>query len=392
MKNYNQILSFLFCLLILSSCEKKQVSNPSDYDCVLTFQDQSETHPYNTEYHAALDGIAPYLPAMQVSTLNANNEMWSGSVGYADIPNNVAMQACTKTMVGSISKIFTGVLIMQLVEEGVVDLDDPLSNWLEASLIDPIENANEVNIQQLLNHTTGIRDYLGVSNHIDAVNTSNYILTQVEKMELIHGKSAEFTPGEKYSYSNSNYVLLGLIIEKARNMALWDVIDEYIVLPLGLQNTVMGTESKPIPSGTARPYLAMSNYKFFDIYQNSVADAATGDGGISSNMQDLVIFLNALKNGELVSEQTFQQMLDTKVEINDSGKAFYGLGIETIEIDNYGVIIGHGGSTSSYFANLWYLRDENAIIAFGSNCRFDSFGAEKHLDEFFDKIFETTIE
>jgi len=164
-----------------------------------------------------------------------------------------------------------------------------------------LANADEVSLKQMLNHTSGIPDYLAAKAFVDAINIDNLLLTQEEKLEYAYGKKATNKPGEEYSYSNSNYVLLGLVIEKLRKMDLWDAVDIYIAQPLNLTIAKMGTETNPIPEGTARPYIATRDEKFMDIMQNSVADAATGDGGIATNMQDLAIFIKALFTGQLTS-------------------------------------------------------------------------------------------
>lgn len=359
----------LFCLLTFGACQEPQVTLPSVYDCEMTFEDDTQAHPHAAAFQAELDKVTELLPGMQASIFSADG-IWSGASGMADIPNQVAMEPCHKLMVGSISKVFTGVMILQLQEEGILSVEDKLSDWLDQSLIGTIENANDVTLRQLLNHTTGIKEYLDADNHVDAVNIPFYQLTQTEKMELIQGKNARFAPGEKYEYSNSNYVLLGLVIEKARNMPLWDVVRIHITEPAGMSNTVMGTHDMPIPTGTARPYLSTGGYKYFDIMQNSVADAATGDGGIASNMQDLIIFMNALFSNTLMSQESFDQMQTLTVTFND-GNAQYGLGLETFETDNWGTIIGHGGSTSSYSSFFFHFPEYEGTLAFSTNCRYD---------------------
>lgn len=363
----------LVTILCLAACQEPQETEPSVYVCQQSIEDLSNTHPNAAALQAELDRITELAPGIVASVQNPEGLMWSGASGMADIPSAVTMAPCHKLMVGSVSKIFTGVLIMQLQEEGILSLEDPLSDWLDQELIADIANANEVNIQQLLNHTTGIKDYLSVGYHVDALNIPNYKLTQREKLELLHGKNAEFDPGEKHSYSNSNYVLLGLVIEAARSMPLWDVTEKYITSPLELFNCVMGTHENPIPSGTARPYLHSGNGKFYDMYQNSVSDGATGDGGIASSMQDLILFFNALRKGILVKDETYQLMQDLKVSLGDGADdEFYGLGLELSESNDNGPVIGHMGSTSSYTSFLFYLPDLDGTIALSMNGRKDS--------------------
>jgi len=374
MKKYSIIL--IIALVYFSACQEPQVTLPSVYNCNLTMEDDSDTHPHAAAYQNELDELTKYLPGVQLTVMTDDGKMWSGAAGMADIPNKVAMQPCHKTMVGSISKTFTGVMILQLQEEGLLTVNDKLSDWLDQELIAQIANANEVTLRNLLNHDTGIPDYLNAEFHFDAINKPFYKLTQTEKMELIQGKNAEFAVGEKYSYSNSNYVLLGLVIEKARNMPLWDVVRIHITEPLGLENTMMGTHDDPIPAGVARPYLAVRNYEYVDIMQNSVSDAATGDGGIISCTQDLVLFMNYLRSGSLISLESFDKMRALAIPSSDGDS--YGLGIETIDTD-YGTAYGHDGSTSSYLAFLTYFEEQNVTMAI-------AFNGASEKSEAYDKI------
>lgn len=351
--------------MVLSiGCQEEQVSDPIIYACTPT-QAIVNNHPLSDQYQLILDRTTEGVPGIQFSILKNDTISFHGSSGVADIPNNVALMPCTKTMVGSISKIFTAVLIMQAVEENLISPDDLMQDHLPLSLIEGIENHQEITIRQLLNHDSGIPDYLGVDWHVDAINTSNYTLTQKEKVMLIHGKSEQFPPGEKYEYSNTNYVLLGLIVEELRNQTLWEAIDQYIAIPLGLQNTVMGTHTQPLPEGTARPYVATGNSKFVDIYQYSVADAATGDGGIASCTQDLITFMKALVEGQLVSISTFEQMMQDRVDI-EANEEWYGLGLEMFT-SSEGLVVGHTGSTSSYNAILFYYPEKDTYISVAMN-------------------------
>jgi len=351
-------ISIIALTILFVACDKPEIIEPSVYNCSLSFVDESTTHPNNTELQNALDEIATLTPGVQVSVRTADGKRWNGSAGMADIPNNIPLQPCHKLMVGSVSKIYTGVLIMQLHDEGILSVDDLLKDWLEADLINNIENADVVSLRQLLNHTSGIKDYL-------------YKLTQREKLEYIYGKSADHAPDEAHTYSNSNYVLLGLVIEKARNMTLWDAVDTYISQPMGFENTVFGTHDEPIPAGTARPYWASRNQKYIDIIENSVSDAATGDGGIAANTQELNVFIENVFNGTLVSNEALSMMRNDSVDVDGQTyphweNEFYGLGLEIYHTE-HGVAYGHTGSTSSYTAYLLHFPEKNMTLSIAYN-------------------------
>ena len=379
-----------FCLLVFTiGCQEEQVSDPIIYACTPT-EMLNNNHPKADQFQMILDQTTEALPGIQFSVLQNDTLSFHGSSGMADIPNNVALMPCTKTMVGSISKIFTAVLIMQAVEEKIVDINDLMQDHLPLSLIEGITNYEEITVRQLLNHSSGIEDYLGANYHIQSLNVPNRKLTQEEKIHLIDGKDERFPPGEKYEYSNTNYVLLGLMIEEIRNQNLWDVVDQYIIEPLGLHNTVMGTHDQPLPEGTARPYLATGNLKYIDIYQYSVSDAATGDGGIASCTQDLITFIKALANGELVSSDTYERMMQERVDI-EMDKEWYGLGLEIINSSD-GLIIGHTGSTSSYNALLFYYPERETYISIACNGLGENGEALQAINDSWDDLINLALE
>lgn len=363
---------FILALIILcTSCEKAVLVAPSIYACDLAFTEDSAAHPKSSQFEAAMEKVEAYVPGVQIAVRSKDGQVWLGAQGLADIPNQVAYENCTKTMIGSSSKMYTATLIMQLQEDNILSIEDPISKWLDAAMIEKIENADQVNIRQLLNHTSGIRDYLSVEHHINALNTPNYKLSPAEKMAYIYGKPADNAPDAHYTYSNSNYVLLGLIIEKARAMPYHEAVVNYINAPLGLQNTVAGTTENPIPTGTARPYFAVRNGKYTDIMPFSVSDAATGDGAMATNMQEALLFIEGLFNHTLVSEETLTQMMEENVKMESpdlfgEGKSA-GLGLEHIVHEKYGSVIGHSGSTTAYWAQLFHYPESQVTIAVAFN-------------------------
>lgn len=368
MKMYALALVLLAGLL---ACQEAEQVNPAIYECNLSTA--SGQHPQAAEFQALLNEVAMVTPGVQVALRTPDGHTWAGAAGMADLPNGIALQPCTQMMVGSISKIFTSVLILQLQDEGVLSVDDPLSQWLDEGLIGAIENAETVTLNHLLNHTSGIRDYLSTEQFINAVNTPYFLETQEEKLQYVYSRPAYHAPGERYTYSNTNYVLLGLVVEAARRMPLWEAVSAFITEPLGLRNTEMGTHSQPIPPGTARPYLATRGNKYYDILQHAVSDGATGDGGIAGNAQDISHFIEALFEGALISDAALVQMTEQRVPTGLEEADFpqwpdeeYGLGLSRWNTP-YGTAFGHTGSTSSYNAYLFYFPEPRATLAIAYN-------------------------
>lgn len=395
MKKYFLII---LCLCSFYACESDETVAPASYDCQLSGPDDTEDHPQKDALDRALEEIGLSTPGVQLSIKDRNGLWYNRAFGRADIPNEVNFEACTKSMAGSISKTFTAVLIMQLQDEGILSVDDMLKDWLEESVIGEIENADQVRLRHLLNHTSGIKDYLGIKQYITALNTSYLLESQEEKLRYIYGKKAELPVGERYSYSNTNYVLLGLVVEKARNMPLWDAVDTYIVQKLGLLNAQMGTHEVPIPEGTARPYRNIRGSRYEDVMHLAVSDAATGDGGIASNMQDLNLFFLGLFNGQLMSEAAFQQMTDSELLLVGEGEEdfpqwpgeSYGLGISLWNTPK-GLAYGHTGSTSTYEAYSFYFPDNEVAISIAYNAA-EGRGLGQKQRVFREKLFDILLD
>ncbi|MEL6654488.1 MAG: serine hydrolase domain-containing protein, partial [Bacteroidota bacterium] len=371
------------------------VISPTLYECQLSADDDSETHPLRTELEAALAELSSVQADAQVAIRSADGLSWTGAIGMADIPNGVPMETCTRSMVGSISKTLTATLIVQLQDEGILDLDDPISDWLSQDLIGELANANESSIRHLLLHTSGIPEYLATEQFITTLNTPNLLETQAEKIRYAYGKKPTNAVGERHYYCNTNYVLLGLIVEQARQMTLWEAVDTYITQPLGL-NLVMGTHQEPIPEGTARPYLAVSQTQYRDMMSNAVSDAATGDGGIASSAFDLILFIEALFEERLTSAEGLKEMIESRVltgpdmaDFPNWGEEEYGLGLNRFDHPQ-GVAFGHTGSTSTYNSFLFYFPDKKVSVAISYHLDGDTdiWDARRALRE---KIFELLL-
>lgn len=358
MKTSLLVITGLF--LVLTGCKKDPIIADETYNCNLSFNDNSTSHPKRIRFENSMKTLEQIVPGIQVSVRSLDGNIWTGSQGFADINNGITTKTCSRYLVGSVSKMFTSVLIMNLQEEGLLSIDDPIKNLLDTELINKIENANEVTVKNLLMHTSGIKEYIGAKFQIDRLNNSKLLLTPSQKLEYIFNESADFEPNQQYGYSNSNYVLLGLIVEKLKSIPLEKAVEQCISNVLSLKNTTQGTSENPIPAGTSRPYLDLGNGQFQDVMDFALSDAATGDGGIISNTQDLLFFIENIVNNVLVTSTSYNQMLSNRVEIKTD--KWYGLGFEQ-ENKEHGFRIAHSGGTEGYISFLMNYPDSNVTIA-----------------------------
>jgi D-alanyl-D-alanine carboxypeptidase len=170
------------------------------------------------------------LPGIQAFVRTPDGQTWSGSSGTSDLRRKVPMQRDSVLRVGSVTKTFTSVLVLKLVEEGKLSLDDPLIKWFPG-----VPNAEAITIRQLLNHTSGIPEFIP-KVMMRSIFPSTYWKPQ-EIVDIITREKPLFTPGSDWEYSNSNYFLLGLIAEELSGKSFTQLLHEQIIDPLQLEHT-----------------------------------------------------------------------------------------------------------------------------------------------------------
>ncbi len=356
----------------MCSCEPEDLPPPETYACTPLPAEQL-THPLAEQFQALLDADLPFTTGVQVAVTDARGLSWTGAAGYADIGAGVRYTPCMRGAVASITKTVTAALIMEAQEDGLLDVDRPLSDYLDASLLTDIANAPGASLRQLLSHTSGIPDYLTLRQTLDALNEPFLRLSQEDKLDYARGIDAVHPAGSAFSYSNSNYLLLGVVLERIYERDLTAVFEARVSLPLKLGGFAMGAEADPIPEDIPRPYLALAGGKFQNVIASAVSDAATGDGGVLTNMAELEVFAKALFSGALVSEASLAEMTAPVSALSPDQSDFdfypdeaYGLGVTRYNTP-IGVAYGHTGSTSSYNSTLLYFSATGASFAITRN-------------------------
>jgi len=174
----------LACLLSIMACQKEDpIRDISIYECNLAFAEDSDNHPKAARFESAMEKVKSIVPGVQIAVRSKDGNVWLGAQGLADIPNQAPFEKCTKTMVGSLSKIYTAVTIMQLQEDNILSIDDPISDWLDATMVSEIANADKSTIRNLLNHNSGIYDYLTVEHRVNSLNIPFFQLSPEEKCQ-----------------------------------------------------------------------------------------------------------------------------------------------------------------------------------------------------------------
>lgn len=283
--------------------------------------------------------------------------------GYANMEWKIPCEPDTKFRLGSITKQFTAMLIMQLVERGQVKLDGKISDYLPYY---PKETGDKITIHQLLTHTSGIFNYTNDAEFF--VKERFFPLKPEELTKKFSGKELDFEPGTKWNYSNSGYIVLGAIIEQATGKPYEQVLQENILTPLGMSNTGYDHWELIIPkraSGYDRVFDKYQNSEYLDM---SLPFAA---GSLYSTVDDLFIWGEALYTDKLVSFESLRKMMTPYME-----NYGYGLGIRKISMndgkDSITAVTHSGGINGFNTFMTRYLEDRNTIILLSNTVPFNA--------------------
>jgi D-alanyl-D-alanine carboxypeptidase len=357
-------LLLLASAVLLGSCEKETETTPAQNNCHLGVKN----HPDAAKYQKIVDKFME-AGAVGVSvTIKSPQGVWSSASGKADLQGNVDLSPCHTLRIGSISKTFTSAVILKLQEEGKLNVDDLASKYLPEEYIKNIRNLDKSTIRNLLQHTSGIHEYLGIEGLLAIQNLSVKRLSAEENLRSIFGKKAQFEVGKKSSYTNSNYLLLALIIKNVTKKTAYEAVTEMIIKPLGLKNTYAATD---YPASLSRGYFDVFNNGLMkdltEIDHNAVGGQDMLDGGLISNSYDLAIFMEALKTGKILSAKSIAEMEPSSVVKADVPEELtyikdYGLGLFILDVDGKKAI-GHGGNVQCFNGIAYYFPEQKISVS-----------------------------
>ncbi len=388
----------MFQLLMLSfvcACtEKDEVFEASFYECKSGIASNNLQHPLaNTMDGLAQDFITKGVPGMMISLRNSEGQ-YTVSKGKSDLASDVDLKPCNSTRVGSTVKTFTAVTILKLWEEGLLGLDDPISTYLPSAVFEEIANAEKSTIRQLLNHSSGIHNYIQDAKFQTAsLNNLVKAWQPEELLEYSRGQNAYFPIGTDVRYSNTNYILLGMIIEAVTGIPFYKVFEEKLFRPLDLSYTSFAA-TDPVPHGIIRGYVDLySNLNLINATYYSGWDYYSADGGLISNTSDLSLFMEKLFQGEVLSEASLSEMMDWMApndKDNDGFETFYGLGIFQI-ITDHGPAYLHSGDAIGYFASMVYFPNQDIAISWACNANYGKIDAIVQSKEAMERIFKSLV-
>ncbi|MEV0407666.1 serine hydrolase domain-containing protein [Actinoallomurus sp. NPDC050550] len=267
--------------------------------------------------------------------------------GVADVRSHAPMRRDSRFRIGSMTKPFVATVVLQLVGERRVVLDAPVERYLPGVVRGHGNDGRLITVRQLLQHTSGLPDYLTYLTPREVLKDplAHHDTRDLVNIALAHPPA--FEPGTRWHYSNTNYLLAGMLIEKVTGHTYGEEIRRRIITPLGLRETYVPGDASAIPGPHPRGYVRPGEgAPLMDItaINPSVAGSA---GEMISSGTDLDRFLDALVRGRLLRPAQRREMMKTRPTGNPDGRA-YGLGLESRPLPCGGLYWGHGGDIPGY--------------------------------------------
>ena len=301
---------------------------------------------------AARDLIATKkTPSLSVAISQKGRTVFAQAFGSADLEQQVAARPGTVYLIGSITKQFTAAAILGLVEEGALSLDDSLGKFFPAW---PAAT-RAVTVRQLLNHTSGIKDYTNVPRWLRLMALP---LPPDSMIALFRDEPTDFAPGTEWRYDNSGYYLLGLIIEKAAGEPYPRHLERRLFAPLGLHATRY-CSSRPVVPDRAPGYSATP--AGFENAAPISLDQAFAAGAICSTASDLLAWTRALQTGRVIKPASYQ-LMTTPIPLPGGKAQTYGFGLGVGTFSGHRMI-SHNGGINGFNAQMASYPDDSLIVA-----------------------------
>jgi D-alanyl-D-alanine carboxypeptidase len=310
-----------------------------------------------------------HVPGVSATIIWPDGRSWTGVNGWADVKQHVPVAPTTAFSVGSVSKTFLAALVLQLADEGRLSLDDPVLRWLPTAAVPA-----DATIRELLDHTSGLYDFFS-NPAIDTALLANRRQAWTPARALGYMRAPYCAAGTCWHYSNSNYVLLGQVVQQVTGNPVATELRRRFVAPLRLVRTfVQGAE--PARGTVATSYEVLgSGSSIRTVSQGdgtaispftSVVTAAGSAGAIAATSRDLAVWARRIYGGAVLRPAALAAMLDVSHSVGAGSALPYGLGVEEVSLGGR-LTEGHNGRLIGAGATMRYLPDSGFSIAVVTN-------------------------
>ncbi|WP_256987261.1 serine hydrolase [Streptomyces sp. BR123] len=295
--------------------------------------------------------------------------VWRGAAGTGNLDSGTPARADGRFRIGSVTKTFVSTVVLQLVAEGRVELDAPVGRYLPGV----VRNGDTITVRQLLNHTSGLFNYTSepgffadpedeasVRRWLDEGRWTTHSARQL--VDIANRHEPYFPPGTDWKYSNTNYIVAGMVIEKVTGRTWNEEVERRIIRPLGLRDTSMPTTAGAVPGRHAHGYFKLPSGRPVDVTKLNPSMAGAAGAGISS-AADLTRFNAALLGGKLLGPA---QLAEMKQTVDAKNGTRYGLGLVQLP-SACGDLWGHTGGIPGYSTVLIGNADGTRQVALSQN-------------------------
>ncbi|MEP1448043.1 MAG: serine hydrolase [Paraglaciecola sp.] len=332
--------------------------------CLITFSLTGQAKSTTSEFDRLLNNLfTADGPGGVALVVEDGKTVYRKAFGMANLELGVKMTPENIFRIGSISKQFTAVAILKLAEEGKIDLDADITQYIK----DYPTHGHTITIKHLLNHTSGIKSYTSLEKWDAQERKRDFTPTQL--IDYFKHEPMDFAPGEQFRYNNSGYILLGHIIELVSGETYADYIQNHLFQPLNLSNSSYGSTSRIIKNrayGYSKTDDAYINADFLSMTQPYAA------GSLLSTVDDVYAWYTAIMNDKVINK-TSRKMAHQMGVLNSGEKIDYGFGWFIGNIQG-SPMIEHGGGINGYLTASIWLPEEKVFVAVFSNCNCNAPG------------------
>ena len=295
------------------------------------------------------------VPSASVAVVQGQKIVYTHAYGLARIHPDRTATPEMRYSIGSISKQFAATAILLLQEQGKLTLDDPVGKYVPG-----LTRGDEVTIREILSHTSGYQDYAPedypVASQLKPV-------TPQEILKQWATKPLDFEPGTQWQYSNTNYVIAGLIIEKVSGQKLFDFLGEHIFRPLGMKSA-WNSDAKELPPADASPYMRNALGPLRPV-PNGGEGWMFAAGELAMTAHDVALWDISLMQRTILKPESYNQMF-TEVKLKDGKGTHYGLGVEIVTRDGHHSI-EHSGEVNGFVSDNEVLIDDGIAVTVLTN-------------------------
>jgi D-alanyl-D-alanine carboxypeptidase len=313
------------------------------------------------------------LPGASLAFVLDDGRCAAVASGVAHKGSGRAMKPNDRMLAGSIGKTYVAAVLLQLYEEGKVKLDDKIATWFgKEDWFPRLPNAEQITLRMLMNHTSGIPEHVMMPEFLAAVRKDPEKVWRPEELvAYVLDQPGLFPAGGGWSYADTNYILVGMIIERVTGRKYYDVLTERILRPLALNDTIP-SDQRVLP-GLVSGYTGPGNP--FPVSEEVSVDGRCGfhpqmewtGGGLLSTSLDLARWAKQLYGGEVLKAPTKAEMLQGVDALERLGPGHkYGLGT-IIRVSKLGPVYGHSGWFPGYLSVMFYYPDVRLAVAFQTN-------------------------